>query len=73
MSGYGAPDFRAGAMAGGKAMIPQEETVKREVEVPTCMTKTLIFVVDLSTATRTDGDPKLLNELQEDLVDAMGV
>ena len=50
MSGYGAPDFRAGVMSGGKALVPQEETVRREVEVPTCMTKTLIFVVDLSTA-----------------------
>lgn len=41
--------------------------------MPTSMQKTLIFVVDLSEASLMDTDPKSIDEISEDIVDAMGV
>lgn len=51
---------------------PQEDTTVKEIHVPASMTKTLIFCVDLSEATRVDSEPKKFADLTEDILDSMG-
>eukprot|EP00397_Hematodinium_sp_SG-2012_P013270 GEMP01013466.1.p1 GENE.GEMP01013466.1~~GEMP01013466.1.p1 ORF type:complete len:716 (+),score=154.76 GEMP01013466.1:521-2668(+) len=64
-------NFRAGPLCGGKTLQPL--AVRREIIVPIAMNKLLIFVVDLTSCRLIDDDPRQVEEMKEDIQDAMGV
>ncbi|CAD7943280.1 unnamed protein product [Amoebophrya sp. A120] len=66
-------DFKAGPVCGGRVLQPKEDFTVKEIAIPTSMQKTLIFVVDLSDAKLMDPELKSLDDMKDDLIDAMGV
>ena len=52
---------------------PSPSKLLPEVDIPSYMQKTLIFVVDMSAAELVDDEPKDLDEVREDIVDALGI
>lgn len=64
--------FQAGPMMGGKPIQPQQAMGEATVKIPST-SKCLIFVVDLQDAKSLDDEPKKLQEMKEDITDALGV
>ncbi|CAD7969800.1 unnamed protein product [Amoebophrya sp. A25] len=69
----GPRDYQAGPVCGGAILRPKEDYTVKEIQVPTSMQRTLIFVVDLSDAVLMDPELKPLEDLRSDVLDAMGV
>jgi len=66
-------DFKAGPVCGGRVLQPKEDYTVKEIAIPSSMQKTLIFVVDLSDASLMDPELKSIDDLKEDVLDAMSV
>lgn len=60
-------------MCGGQKLLAGEPYTVKEIAVPSSMIKNLIFVVDLSEAAILGDEVKALDEMKEDIIDALGV